>query len=299
MVLKIVTCLLWLSITQSAWGLAPYVRGDRLGAGDLPSLMAQVEKKLAAEGFTLVGRYSPKGLPQHGTVVVTDPGLLQAIRSVGGTAIVAAGIRIGVQADGSLSYMRPEYWYRAYLRGQFAQAEPAIRSIETRLTKALGVGTPFGGDVPADTLATYRYMAPMERFDSFNSVLTTASSFDAAVTTVRNNLAAHLGDTTKVYEVVLADRNLAVFGVTMDSPTRGERWWMTKLGAIGVEHIAGFPYEIFIVDNKVYALYGRYRIALAYPALSLSQFMDIRYAPEEILKALGKVAGASEIKLDN
>lgn len=299
MILKFLTGLLWLGIAQSVWGLAPYIRGDRLGASDLPSLMAQVEKKLAAEGFTVAGRYSPKGLSQHGTVVVTDPGLLKAIRNIGGTSVIAAGIRIGVQADGSLSYMRPEYWFRAYLRGHFAQAEPVIRSIETRLAKALGGGAPFGGDVSSEALANYRYMAPMERFDSINSVLTTASSFEAAVTTVRNNLAAHVGDTTKVYEVVLADKNLAVFGVTMDSPTRGERWWMTKLGAIGVEHIAGFPYEIFIVDNKIHALYGRYRIALAYPSLSLGQFMDIRYAPEEILKALGKVAGVAEVKLDN
>ena len=299
MFLKFVAFLLCLNLSQSVWGLTPYVRGDRLGTGDLPTLMAQVEKKLAAEGFTLAGRYLPKGLPQHGTVVVTDPGLLQAIRSIGGSAVIAAGIRIGVQSDGSLSYMRPEYWYRAYLRGQYAQAEPTIRSIETRLAKALGGGAPFGGDISADALPTYRYMAPMERFDSINSELTTASSFEAAVTTVRNNLATHVGDTSKVYEVVLADKKLAVFGVAMDSQTRGERWWMTKLGTIGVEHIAGFPYEIFIVGNRVHALYGRYRIALAYPSLSLGEFMGIRYAPEEILKTLGKVAGATEVKLDN
>ena len=289
----------WLLLSQAAFALSPYVRADRLATGELPALMSQIEKKLIAEGFTPAGRYLPKGLPQHGTVVVTDPGLLQSIRTVGGSAVIATAIRVGVQSDGTVSYMMPEYWYRAYLRTQFPLAEPAIRSVATRLAKALGGGTPFGGDVAADTLATYRYMAPMERFDSLNSELTTTSSFDSAVATVRNNLAANVSGTSKVYEVVMADKNIAVFGVAMDSPSRGERWWMSKLGPIGLEHIAGFPYEIYIVGNKIHALYGRYRIALAYPSLSLGQFMAIRYAPEEILNALSRVAGASEVKLDN
>lgn len=299
MKLKFATGLIWLSIVQAAWGLAPYIRGDQLGAGDLPVLMAQVEKKLAAEGFTLAGRYVPKGSVQQGTVVVTDPGMLQAIHTLGGSAVIAAGIRVGVQSDGTVSYMTPEYWYRAYLRSQYQQAQAAVRSVETRLAKALGVGAPFGGDVVAGALATYRYMAPMERFDSFNSELAIASSFDEAVSTVRNNLAARVSGTSKVYEMVYPDKSIAVFGVAMDSQARGDRWWMTKLGPIGFEHIAGFPYEIYIVGNKIYAPYGRYRIALAYPSLSLGQFMSIRYAPEEILGTLGRVAGASEVRLDH
>jgi hypothetical protein len=299
MKMKFLLLATWLMLSQAAFALSPYVHADRLAAGELPALMGQVEKKLIAEGFTPAGRYFPKGLPQHGAVVVTDPGLLQSIRTVGGSAVIASAIRVGVQSDGTVSYMLPEYWYRAYLRTQFPQAESAIRSIEARLTKALGGGTPFGGDVPVNALATYRYMAPMERFDSLNSELTTTSSFDSAVATVRNNLAANVSGTSKVYEVVMADKNIAVFGVAMDSPSRGERWWMSKLGPIGLEHIAGFPYEIYIVGNKIHALYGRYRIALAYPSLSLGQFMAIRYAPEEILNALSRVAGASEVKLDN
>jgi hypothetical protein len=58
--------------------------------------------------------------------------------------------------------------------------------------------------------------------------------------------------------------------------------------------MAGLPYEIFIVGNRVYALYARYRIALAWPALGMGQFMGIMNAPERIRGTLTRVASGSE-----
>jgi hypothetical protein len=51
------------------------------------------------------------------------------------------------------------------------------------------------------------------------------------------------------------------------------------------------PYEIFIVGNKVFALYVRYRIALAWPALGMGQFMGIINTPDAIRNTLSRVAG--------
>jgi len=269
--------------------LAPYVSGTKLGPADLPAQMAQLEQKLQAQGFTVIGRHTPKGIPQHGTVVVTDKAILEALGAIGGSAVVAAGIRIGVQGDGSVSYMNPDYWYRAYLRGKFGEAQAAVKSAQTRLALALGEGNPFGGDVPEGNLANYRYMLGMERFDSDNSELSTHASFEEALKTVQANLAKAVGDTSKVYEVVMPDRKIAVLGVAMNSADNGEGWWVNKIGA---GHMAGLPYEMFIVDNKVYALYARYRIALAWPALGMGQFMGIINAPHSIHRTLSRVAGA-------
>jgi hypothetical protein len=47
------------------------------------------------------------------------------------------------------------------------------------------------------------------------------------------------------------------------------------------------------VDNKVYALYARYRIALAWPALGMGQFMGIINAPEAIRSTMTRLASAS------
>jgi hypothetical protein len=89
----------------------------------------------------------------------------------------------------------------------------------------------------------------------------------------------------------MPDQKIAVFGVAMNDPNDGEGWWVNKIGS---DHMAGLPYEIFVVDNKVYALYARYRIALAWPALGMGQFMGIMSAPELIRTTLTRVAGGAE-----
>jgi len=193
-----------------------------------------------------------------------------------------------VLADGSVSYINPEYWYRAYLRGQYKGAQPSVKAVHTRLAKALGDAGGFGGDVPEGDLENYRYMFGMERFDSPNSEIATHANFDAALKAVRDNLASETGSTSRVYEVVSATNKTAVFGVAMNSASDGEAWWVNKIGA---DHMAGLPYEVFIVDNKVYALYARYRIALAWPALGMGQFMGIINAPDAIRATLVRVAG--------
>ena len=159
-----------------------------------------------------------------------------------------------------------------------------------RLAKALGAGAPYGGDVPAGDLPEYRYMFGMERIDSAKNELRSFGSFDEALRTVQANLAQGVGQTAKVYQVVLPERQLAVFGVALNDPEAGEGWWA---GTIGPNHEAALPYEIFIVGGKVYAFYGRYRIALAWPALGMGQFMRIMQAPEAIHGTMARLAGAA------
>ena len=88
----------------------------------------------------------------------------------------------------------------------------------------------------------------------------------------------------------MPNSKIAVFGVAMNDPGDGEGWWVKKIGA---DHMAGLPYEVFIVDNKVYALYARFRIALAWPALGMGQFMGIINAPEAIRNTLARIASGS------
>lgn len=284
---KLILCCVLLCLTQASMALGPYVHGEKLNPADIPSQLSQIEKKLQAAGFTVIGRHTPKGLPDHGSVIVTDRAILEALHSIGGSAIIAAGIRVGVQTDGTVSYMNPDYWYRAYLRGKFEAIQPVVKAVQAKMVQALGQGDTFGGDVAEDVLPNYRYMFGMERFDSSNSELSTHGSYEDAVKTVQENLARSVADTSKVYEVAMPDRKIAVFGVAMNNAGSGEGWWVNKIGA---DHVAALPYEIFIVGNKVYALYARYRIALAWPALGMGQFMGIINAPHVIHETMSRVA---------
>lgn len=281
-----------LCAAQLSLALSPYTHASKLPAAELPAQLSQVEKKLQAEGFSVLGQHLPKGVAGRASLVVADPAMLAAIRASGpSSSIVAAAIRVGVDSEGNVSYMNPDYWYRAYLRGKFAVSQEAVKSVQQRLVKALGEGTVFGGDVPEAELTDYRYMFGMERFDSANSELASYASFDEALKAVKDNLAKGVGDTRQVYEVLMPDKKMAVFGVAMNSSSDGEGWWVNK---IGTDHPAALPYELFIVDNKVYALYARYRIALAWPALGMGQFMTIINAPEAIRTTMVRLATAGK-----
>lgn len=272
-----------------AHALQPYISGDKVAGGDLKAVMAAAEQKLTAAGFTVVGRHQPPGLPQHASIVATEPGFSAALAQIGGSAAVGLPIRVGVKADGTVSYLNLEYWQRAYLRANYAKAEAAVKATSAKLQQALGAGKPFGGEVKPEDLPTYRYMAGMERFED-KSELKAHANFDEAVKTIRDNLAKGVGKTAKVYEVVMADKKLAVFGVATNDAEDGEGWWAKK---IGPDHIAALPWEIYVVDNKAYALFARFRTALAWPELGMFQFMGIMSHPDSNQSTMAKVAGGS------
>lgn len=273
-----------------AHALQPYLYGDKVPGGDLKTAMAAAEQKLSAAGFAVIGRHTPPGIPGHGTLVVTEPGLSAALVQIGGKAIVGLPIRVGVKADGTVSYLNLEYWQRAYLRNEYAKAEAAVKAASTKLGQALGAGKPFGGEVKAEDLPSYRYMAGMERFDDKSELKSYPGGFDEAVKTIRDNLAKGVAKTAKVYEVVIPEKKLAVFGVATNDPEDGEGWWVNKIGA---EHIAALPWEIFVVNDKAYALFARYRTALAWPDLGMFQFMKIGSHPHSNHAMMAKVAGGT------
>ena len=130
----------------------------------------------------------------------------------------------------------------------------------------------------------------MERFDSGNAELGSHASFEEALKAVQEGLAKGVGNTSRVYELIMPEQKIAVFGVAMNDPAVGEAWWVNKIGS---DQMAGLPYEMFIVGNKVYAPYARYRIALAWPALGMGQFMGIINAPESIRATLTGLAGGA------
>lgn len=289
---------LWLGVlaglgwVSPAFALKPYVLADKVWCQPLSVCVTRVEQKLQAAGFRILGVHTPLGLPHHAVVVVADPAFLETIRKLGGSAIVGAGIRVGVRDDGRVSYINPDYWYRAYFQKRFDQAAPQVTALALRLARALGRTGEFGGDVSAIELPKYRYMIGMEQFDTDKNELRTYPNFEAAVTTIRGNLARRVASTSKVYELILPEQRIAVFGVAMNDTEHGEGWWVKKAGP---EHIAALPWEVFVVNGKVYALYARYRTALAWPTLPMGTFMRISEHPDTTYDMLSAVAGGHEM----
>jgi hypothetical protein len=281
-----------LFFSASAWAIAPYIQGDPVAGGTAQVVAAAVETKLKNGGFKVIGKYFPKTLPGYGVVIATDGAMLDEVGSAGGHAVLGAAIRVGVKADGSVAYTNPDYWYRAYFRKAFDKKEGTVKALQGRLQEALGAGKGQGGDESAASLANYRYMIGMERLDASKTLLAEYGSFAEALKTVRDNLAKGVGKTAKVYEVVLADRKLAVFGVAMNDGENSDGDWIKKIDM--QNNIAGLPYEIYIVDKEVNSPHGRFRIALAFPDVGMGQFMRISSLPNVIMETMGEVAGVEK-----
>ena len=284
----------WVLLTFSAsvWAISPYIQGDSVAGGNAKLQRRQLKRKLKKGGFKVVGKYFPKGLTGYGVVIATDAAMLDAVGSVGGNAVLGAAIRVGVKADGSVAYTNPDYWYRAYFRKSFAKKEDAVKALQGRLQEALGAGKGVGGDEDAASLSNYRYMIGMERLDSSKNKLNEYGSFAEALKAVRENLAKGVGNTTKIYEVVLPDRKLAVFGVAMNDGENSDGDWIKRIDM--QNSVAGLPYEIYIVDKDVQSPFARFRIALAFPDVGMGQFMRISSLPNDIMDTMGDVAGAKK-----
>ena len=292
MIMRWMTTWVLLVFSTSVWAISPYIQGDSVAGGSVQAVATAVESKLKSGGFKVIGKYFPKTLAGYGVVVATDDAMLDEVGSVGGNAILGAAIRVGVKADGSVAYTNPDYWYRAYFRKSFAKKEDAVKALQARLQDALGAGKGLGGDESAGSLANYRYMIGMERLDSSKNKLAEYGSFAEAVKTVRDNLAKGTGKTSKIYEVVMPNRKLAVFGVAMNDDEDSDGNWIKKIDM--QNSIAGLPYEIYVVDKEVESPHGRFRIALAFPDVGMGQFMRISSLPNAILDTMSAVAGVEK-----
>ncbi len=279
-----------LACSASTWAISPYIQGDDVAGGNAQAVASAVEAKLKKGGFKVIGKYFPKTLSGYGVVIATDDAMLDEVGAVGGNAVLGAAIRVGVKADGNVAYTNPDYWYRAYFRKSFDKKEGDVKALQSRLKDALGAGKGVGGDETAASLSNYRYMVGMEKLDSSKSKLAEHGSFADAVKLVRDNLAKGVGKTAKIYEVVLADRKLAVFGVAMNDAETNDGDWIKKIEQ--QNSIAGLPYEIYIVGNEVQSPFARYRIALAFPDVGMGQFMRISSLPGDIQDTMSEVAGA-------
>jgi hypothetical protein len=151
--LKFFALAVMLFSSSMSWAITPYILAEKLKPAETAKVADEVEAKLKAAGFHVLGRYLPNQLPDYGVVVVTDEGILNEVRALGGSNIVGAGIRVGVKSDGTVTYMNPDYWYRAYFRGQFAKAEKTVSALKEKLARTLGAGLGFGGDETAEDSA--------------------------------------------------------------------------------------------------------------------------------------------------
>jgi len=282
---------------QAAEKFKPFVLAFK-GQADFDAKVNEVRDKLKAEGFRIVGEYTPyegTHVDKAHVIIVTNDELIKAasMSKYGG---FAAPWRIGITKVGDevqVAYPNPSYIAKAY------HLKTDLEGVTDALRRSLGAIETFGSKkgLSARKLRKYHYTFGMEYFDDVYE-LAEYDSHKAAVDALEKNLAAGVGGVTKVYRLDLP-KNVTVFGVARKAGENGdehmdEAWIMSNVDFEELKTTPYLPYEIMVDGNKVVALHMRFRMALHRPDLKMmgqNSFMNIMSSPKAIEKALRAVAG--------
>jgi len=252
----------------------------------------KIKTALIENNFTITGGYSVENKANLYVLTFTSKELQKVCLKVKDRGILAANLRIAFNlSEGKVSVtaLNPKYLFLGYLRADYDKNKAELDAISASVNKILftvsGKLTPFGGKVSEKELKNYHYMMGMPYFTD-PVELKEFNSYDDAISTISKNLDAKKGNTKLVYKTEFKTLKLAVYGVALLDKTKGEANFLPK---IGEKHIAAMPYEIVVQDKKVTILHGRFRFAMYWPELTMSQFSKIMSTPgdvEETLKAL-------------
>lgn len=275
--------------------LKPFVLGSK-GPGEVAQAVEAAKAKLTQNGFTIAGSYSP--YPNATVIAVTNDEMRStAAKSEHGG--FGAAQRVSVTKVGNevqVAYTNPVYMAHAY------RMAGDLKETAAKLQAALGKVEEYGArGLTAEKLRKYHYTFGMEYFDEPNEFVKYAS-YEEAVKAVEAGLAAGKQGVTKVYRVDVAGKKETLFGVAMKGEGEAgkfmdDKYIMSEIDFRDVKSTAHLPYDILVSDNKVYAQYARFRIAISFPDLSMmgaNSFMNIMKSPEAIREALSLTVGGKK-----
>lgn len=297
-ILRGVFCLFF-GISSAVWAqdavLKPFVLGSK-GPGEVAAKADEVKAAVAKHGFTVAGSYSP--YPNAMVIAVTNDEMrtTAAKSEHGGFGAVQRVSVTKVGNEVQVAYTNPTYLANAY------RMAGDLKDTSAKLQAALGKIEEFGAKgLTADKLRKYHYTFGMEYFDEPNEFVK-YGSYEEALKAVEAGLAAGKQGVTKVYRVDVAGKKETLFGVAMKGEGESGKFMddmyiMSEIDFKDVKSTAHLPYDILVSDNKVYALYARFRIAISFPDLSMmgaNSFMNIMKSPEAIREALALSVGGKK-----
>jgi hypothetical protein len=259
--------------------LQPFVLAFR-GAGTVEKMVPEVKEKLAGAGLVIVGAYEPyKGA--YVVVVTTKESQQTAgLSEFGGYGAAQRVSLTQMGEDVQTVYTNPAYMAAVY------RMDGDLAEIAGKLKAALGSQEYFGSKkgLAEKKLRKYHYMAMMPYFDDHNR-LASFESHAEAVEAVEKGLEKSPGVST-VYRIDMPGKEEVLFGVAIGAGKGADEKVMGVVDTGTLRHTAHLPYEVLVSGGDVFALHGKFRIALSFPDLGMGTFMKISGAPGGIKKAL-------------
>jgi uncharacterized protein (DUF302 family) len=297
-ILKIILLLLLPFYFVSAQNLSPYILGFET-TETISIVNKKVQNNLEQNGIKIVGDYQPANDKNRYVIIFSSPELESAVKKIGGLTGFAATLRIGITSENGktiVSYTNPNYWGNAYFRKDFVKVSSYYTTLTKHLESAMKasgtfVGKQFGSKKGLSTqeLQKYHYMMGMPYFDD-TVKLEEFSTHIAAVAKIDASIKKGIPNVKMVYKVSIPGQEITLYGFAL-SGANGEGKFLPIIDVNTPKHTAFLPYEVLVIGNKVQILHGRYRIALAFPDLTMGTFSKIMSTPgniESLLEQLVK-----------
>ncbi len=289
--------LLAVPVASMAAQYMPFVQGNTQLGASLQSAIESTQTTLKANGFEVVGSYSPSADTQ--VIIVTNPALksMAGQSKNGGFGAMERVAVVQKGADVEVSYTNPAYMWNVYrMKGD-------IQPVQSAMKTALGAQKEYGADEPIsdEDLRGYHYKMMMPYFDDEDE-LAEFGSHEEALKSVEAGLSATMAGSSKVYRIDIPGKKMSVFGVALKHKQAADSFISKAINSKGMSHAAHFPYEILVVDGEVMALNGKFRIAVNWPHLAMmgdGSFMSISSAPDQITEALQAVAKNKKIEAES
>jgi hypothetical protein len=286
--------LMWMSVGMRSFadgGLNTYYKvGTYDGTMNEAAEMVKAALTTGDAPFEILGDYEPAKLGEMRVIVFTRGDLVEICSRWADMSLMASVLRIGLYQTGAgkveVSLLNPDYVFYAFLRERYAEVATDLASISIDVRVALfGIGQefrPFGGSATERELMSYQFTVSMPGFNE-PVVLGRFGSFAEAVERIGANLRSRRGNSLQVFQQVLPDKQVAVFGVALHDARWGEAYFLPLLGP---ENLANMPYEIVVVGTEVRMLHGRYRLPLFWSGVSIRQHQRLYKTPRDIEEAL-------------
>jgi hypothetical protein len=276
-----------------AQNLKPYW-GGLLKESSFIEAQSIVRDGLEAQGLEILGEYQPAKDANRWVLVYTSKDLKSAVKSTGKERSFALAQRVAIYKSAQgihLSATNPSYWCAAYFQDDFASIQSKVKATEGKLEgvfKAAGISKPlaYGSEdgLQLDDLYEYQYMFGMPEFED-QVKLKSFKSFEEAQAALTKGLAENSRDAQLVYSITLEGEKVALYGIGLFGAD-GEQKFLPIIDIDDPKHSCFLPYEILILDNEVYMLHGRFRIALSFPDLTMRTFSKIMSTPGDIEDAM-------------
>lgn len=276
------------SLTLSAENIPAYFKSNTQ-LGSINTASKTVKNNITNAGYKIIGEYNPASNSKQKVIIFTNNSIKKLSLEFSDRGALGSILRIGLSEKNgktTVSISNPYYVFSAYWGSKAnASQKSRMKSESNKAVKILGNSVAkFGGEMSESDLAEYHYKMMMPYFTD-PVELEEYSSFSEGVKKIDTNLKNGKGSTKLVYKLTFPGKNIVVYGVQLKGED-GEAGFLNKIGS---DHIAAMPYEIILQGKEATMLHGKYRLALYWPNLTMSQFMTIMSTPGDIEDALEAV----------